>query len=437
MPDSLSIDLVVNTDAAQSALEQTATGLNDVADAADRGDEAISGFENSVGDTNQATGDATNSANGFGFAIGGLGSKLLLAAGAFVAANIGIGLFSNAASKTFEVFDTRIGVIDRARTSFILTGDSLQFAEDRATRLVNTLRFDTLGALQSVSAETSYLFNQVLTKPERTAVEELALQLERAGVSSRELALDFATQLQGSVPNEPLFNQIALEAGITSDRLRDLSSDGIGPLIEYLIRANAAQSSYAQALFLVDDAHDDLNKKLGELSQGTFETFLRGWGFIIDNLVTTEKETEEVGDQLKETFGIDVDQTSPLGKSLLGYRMLIDGVSTAAETALTWVQRLLGLEPDIETVSDPIASAFAIDEFSRSGGEGQFPRVTTPLSPDEIYDPRFRPDLPTSIGRPTPAGIPTPVVIELDGRAVGEFVVNTIDGQLRQVPVIL
>ena len=347
-----------------------------------------------------------------------------------MSASVGIGLFSRGARSTFDLVETRINIIDQARTSFILAGESLTLAERRSVAFANSLRFDTLSSIREVSGETRFLFQQVLTAPERTAVEELALQLDRAGVSSRGLALEFATLLQASTPTEQQFNDIALQLGILPERLRELGENGIGPLITYFQAVNATQSDYQQALFALEDAHDDLRTVLGGFSQGVFETFIRGLGFIVDNLVTTEEETLELGDSLRATFGIDVDQTSPLGRSLLGYRSLIDGVADAAETAWNWTRQLLGLEGQGDR-DDRLPEPSAQSEIER------FRRQTNPLTQDEIYDPRFRlteRDLPLGTSQSSQTGIPTPVEITLDQETVGRFVVRTMDGVVRQVP---
>ena len=453
MPDSLAIDVVVNTDAAQSSLEQTASGFNDVASAADRGNEAVEGYESSVNDADTAQQETEGSSQGLGLAIGGLGSKVLVAATAFLAANVGLNLLTKGASTTFELFDRQIGIIDRARTSFILAGDSISFAQSRATNLVNTLRFDTLETLSSVSNEVSFLFQHALTQPERTAVEELALQLDRAGVSSRDAALEFATLLQASTPTEQLFNDIALQLGILPERLRELTQDGIGPFITYLQDVNDTQSDYKQALFDLEDAFDDLKGTLAGFGDSVFTPFISGFANIVDNLVTTEEEADEAGGAMQNIFGWNYSIGQRWKSSVEEVDSDLETLLATATTVQDKLDIVFGRKP---RSTGPFIgprqarpSPDAPDDLSLEPGLFAFPladpnnRLDVPrFYPDDIVAPEIgfdvRPeDLPAGSQPTSQNGVSTPVNIMVDDEVLARIVIKTMDGVVRQVPAIL
>ena len=438
-------------------------------DEADDANESLNSYERQATDTGEATTEASESSDGFGFVLGGLGSKVLLASVAFLGASVGIGLFSKAARSTFDLVETRINIIDQARTSFILAGDSLSIAEQRSVDFANSLRFDTLSSIREVSGETRFLFQQVLTSPEQSAVEELALQLDRAGVSSRGAALEFATLLQASTPTEQQFNDIALQLGILPERLRELTQDGIVPFIAYLTEVNSTQSAYQQSIFLLDDALDELNQTLGSFGEELFTPFITGFANIVDSLVTTEEEAGETGGGLQNIFGWNY----TVGRS---WKSSIEEVDTDLQTLLdqaTTVQDKLDIvfgrtRESTNPVIGPIdrrdrdeADSLSIREglfaFPLANQNNRIPvtrHQTDPLGGigldrpipavqdlidqfrrlDEIGERLNERDLPLGTSPSSETGVATPVEIKLDEETVGRFVVRTMDGVVRQVP---
>ena len=171
----------------------------------------------------------------------------------------------------------RVRALDRITSSFVVGADSIDEARANLRGFSNTLRGDTLRALNQTSATTRLIFTRGLTQDQRDFVNQYAIRISEISGLTKEAAIELLTLGSNGQLTQQQFTLLASELGLSNTELENFieTGGGIQGIIPHVDMVRDSQSGLARAMSDLNTVWQTFTTQLFENEGSCDYTFSR------------------------------------------------------------------------------------------------------------------------------------------------------------------